>query len=635
MVARKGGSVVAQEQAENGVTRKKKAAHRTRHPRRKPSARAFLRWWWSATVPQLGAAEAERRGRAHGASSLLLGMIGAMLLAGLLWIGLMALGYVPIEYTVLGGWMLGLTICEGAVLFLRRNHLAIAGILVVAASLASGLLAILMRGPLLDTASVSLLMVLLVPVIVAFVFLRPVAGLAVAALVVALMPLILFAMPWSGSLQELIVLPGGWALALLPEVSGLLLGIFGYLWSRSISRGYERATRATLEAEAYWGHLPLLLDTVRESTERIEVTLKQVAEGKSDMRIPQVRDAALARIASRINSLLDERQRPAQSLSREQVAILHRRAHQIAVRLVALREGTIPDWPAPDGSPLDEIIQALADWRPSAQRAGANLHTDIPSAHESAALREQLQAAYASGQREFYDLHLVGADLSDMDLPGVELVRANLVGVSLSDVDFTGSCLREAVLIRADLSGAHLANAELADANLTGAQLGTADLSGADCSGAVLDGVNLTGADLQNANLTHARLERAEMHKAELTGADLSGALLLYARLHRATLIAANLEQAVMIGAHVTFAVLTMANLRGADLTDADLHGADLSDADLRGANLTGADLTGGNLSGANLDGAILAGADLTDAVLDIGGNGSLTSRGASVESAL
>lgn len=73
---------------------------------------------------------------------------------------------------------------------------------------------------------------------------------------------------------------------------------------------------------------------------------------------------------------------------------------------------------------------------------------------------EQVRAAYASGERDFSNRNLAGADLQDADLQGS---------------NFSG----------ADLSGANLSRANLSQANLHGASL----------SGAVLEHVNLSGAD--------------------------------------------------------------------------------------------------------------------------------------------
>jgi uncharacterized protein YjbI with pentapeptide repeats len=101
---------------------------------------------------------------------------------------------------------------------------------------------------------------------------------------------------------------------------------------------------------------------------------------------------------------------------------------------------------------------------------------------------------------------LLGADLSDANLPRANLNHTNLAGTTLT---------------RANLSGAKFENANLMFANL----------SGADLSSAYLGITNLL-----SANLTRANLSRAGLQLANLLGADLSGAIVTEQQLKEAGL---------------------------------------------------------------------------------------------------
>ena len=183
--------------------------------------------------------------------------------------------------------------------------------------------------------------------------------------------------------------------------------------------------------------------------------------------------------------------------------------------------------------------------------------------------QEKLLKGYKQGRRCFYNLCLIGVDLSFQDLSGIHLDGANLT--------------------RADLTGSSLEQASLWGANLTSCQLKGANLSHA----------HLGQACLQGANLQSANLSSASLREANLFGANLRGAVVTKAFLFKSNLEAANLCEAVFTGAF-----LSKANLNRAFVSQSNLWwrrcktGIKLSNraTNFKNATLTGAIMPDGKL---------------------------------------
>ncbi len=75
---------------------------------------------------------------------------------------------------------------------------------------------------------------------------------------------------------------------------------------------------------------------------------------------------------------------------------------------------------------------------------------------------EELQKLYATGERNFQGITLVG-----LDLKGITLAEVNLTGSDLSNANFTRANLSNVILTDANLSGVNLREADLGDASLT------------------------------------------------------------------------------------------------------------------------------------------------------------------------
>jgi uncharacterized protein YjbI with pentapeptide repeats len=123
--------------------------------------------------------------------------------------------------------------------------------------------------------------------------------------------------------------------------------------------------------------------------------------------------------------------------------------------------------------------------------------------------RQELLERYASGERNFGDVDLRGAQLDGVILSGVQLRGADLGGASLNGANLWGADLTGAQLENASLSGTDLRRARLVGANLRGADLSEALLVSANLRGALLRGTNLRGANLYCAQLSAAEQQVA------------------------------------------------------------------------------------------------------------------------------
>jgi uncharacterized protein YjbI with pentapeptide repeats len=225
----------------------------------------------------------------------------------------------------------------------------------------------------------------------------------------------------------------------------------------------------------------------------------------------------------------------------------------------------------------------------------------------------------------FCQLPLQQADLAGVDLAGADLHSANLAGADLHSANLAGADLIGVSVVKANLAkvclaGAHLnadlRNAHLVGADLTGMDLHGASLAGANLAGADLHGTNLARADLHGASLAGANLAKADLHDTNLARANLAGADLHGANLREANLAGVDLYDTNLEGANLFLVNLVKVNLPRARLAGADLHSANLEGADLGAALLEGADLRGANLAEADLRGAVLSGANLSGANL-------------------
>jgi uncharacterized protein YjbI with pentapeptide repeats len=173
-----------------------------------------------------------------------------------------------------------------------------------------------------------------------------------------------------------------------------------------------------------------------------------------------------------------------------------------------------------------------------------------PFANLEAAEVSQKSATWSGEKEKDQDIdHVVGGQLSRVDLRYASASHAFFAGADLRGADLRAADLSAADLRRADLEDADLSMASLSDANLRGANLVYArlfetGLAYADLRGGVLKDTNLIGAFLYRADLRGVDLSRAELSNADLQQANLSGADLRRTHLDNATLDYTNLTSA-------------------------------------------------------------------------------------------
>lgn len=591
---------------------------------RSRTVHAALAWWWRKTAqhaaPDATFAEKERARRARLGSGLLLGLMALSLAVLLTTLGLARAGVMRVDASIPFGSVLSLAVCVAALLLNRRGHVTAAGLtLFVATDAALGCALLVSASP----VAAALLQTLVASELVAVAFFAPWGVWPAALINSALLAAAFTLMPYSSSASRLDAGEVIAAIAVQAATAAVLA-----LTMSSTAAARKEAESAAMVAEAEWRYAAEQSLALFEDARKLSGTLEAHAAGDYTARAPVLESAPMARIGMRLNQLFDWFERFADV--RFQMIQVEDDARRVVDALRTLRSGRDPVWPEPSGTPLDTVFEALRgatawdgedDPMPlPAPVTPVVLSTSFENMAEAdvadGVAERQLTGEYAAGRRDFRGVRLIGASLSDVDLPEIDLREAKLIGAGLDDADLTAANLSGAILVRADLSGAHLSGSLLVEAALLGARLVTADLSGADCSRANFADADLSGANLHNTVLTSVALDEADLSKADLHGADLSAASLRRARLSGTTLVAANLHDARLEGAKLTGASLSMADLHGANLTDADLHSADLADADFTGANLSGADLSDASLEGADLRDADLRGADLRGARL-------------------
>jgi hypothetical protein len=115
--------------------------------------------------------------------------------------------------------------------------------------------------------------------------------------------------------------------------------------------------------------------------------------------------------------------------------------------------------------------------------------------------------------------------------------------------------------VQVDLTNAHLVGADLTDIDLRHSNLKNANLSFS----------RLFNTDLSHSNLQHAILNNTSLESANLTGANLSYASIIKGNFEMAVLHAANLCNAVLKGADLDWALFGGTIFGDTDLTEAEV----------------------------------------------------------------
>ena len=163
--------------------------------------------------------------------------------------------------------------------------------------------------------------------------------------------------PAFGEIDRELAVWGWWGMVNRHVALALFAAFFGWLGARSVDLAIRRADRA--EEIAAMEHV--LADQKRQLDVGIRQILEthvRVANGDFNARAPLTQDNVLFQIAASLNNLLNRLGRAGQSeyLYQRTVAEIAR----LRDSLRAAKSGRAPLWPAPSGTPVDELLQVIA-----------------------------------------------------------------------------------------------------------------------------------------------------------------------------------------------------------------------------------------------------------------------------------
>lgn len=177
-------------------------------------------------------------------------------------------------------------------------------------------------------------------------------------------------MPHTPALDDLIASNNALQAFAGPVLVQVIVAFVAYLWAQSVHSALRRADRAE--------ELALMEQRELERTHELEEGVRellavhvQLANGNFQVRTPAIRNPLLWQIGSSLNNLIARFARLAQA----DYAVTQTRqdAGRLAEAIRGARAGIPPNWPTPSGSPLDEVVAALAgvEGRSAAPRAPA------------------------------------------------------------------------------------------------------------------------------------------------------------------------------------------------------------------------------------------------------------------------
>lgn len=319
---------------------------------------ALLDWWLRLTAPATPPASARfetrewaRRGRL--VSVLLLAFLAIE--AGALWLYVVVDDDHPLMKVAL---LAALGVALLAALLNRMGEVAWAGLLLVAlADLPAVGIPATAFGGRLDVLHLGALYLLTGSELVSASVLAPASVFVVALVNSAIVVALLAFMPHTPALAAILATNNAPQAYAGPIALQLIVAIVAFLWARSALTALRRADRAeelaALERrEIERGH------EIEEGVRQLLEVHVRMANGDFSARVPLARNAPLWRIGVSLNNLIARFARLA-----DVDALLARtrgEARRLAEAVVAWRAGQRPDWPAPSGGPLDEVIAALS-----------------------------------------------------------------------------------------------------------------------------------------------------------------------------------------------------------------------------------------------------------------------------------
>ncbi|HET9111419.1 MAG TPA: hypothetical protein VFN78_11380 [Ktedonobacterales bacterium] len=200
-------------------------------------------------------------------------------------------------------------------------------------------------------------------VLVAASVLAPWSVFAVAAVNCALVAGLILGMSHTAAFDQLLASNNAQQAFAGPLLMQAIVALVAYSWARSVLVALRRADRAEEIAALEWRELERTRE-LEQGVRELLATHVQLANGDFQARVQPIRNPLLWQIGSSLNMLVARFARLAQ------VDFLLRRteqeAHALAENIRVARVGRAPLWPAPSGTPLDEVIGALTDETPGA-----------------------------------------------------------------------------------------------------------------------------------------------------------------------------------------------------------------------------------------------------------------------------
>lgn len=326
-------------------------------PQRRVSGGGPLGWWQALTAPDdpspsadFAARERARRGRL--ASVLLLVMLAVVL--GAMWQYLIVDDDHPAMKVVLA---VALALVVVAGLLNRAGSITASGLLlVVLADLPLAAVPATAQDGQLDVLAVESFYLLAGSILVAASLLAPWGTFVVGFINSALMGITIVALPHTAALSELLASNDGQQALAGPVLMQLIVAVVAFLWARSTLSALRRADRAE-EIAALERREAERTYELEEGVQQLLAVHVQLANGNFNVRAPTVRNRMLWQIGNSLNNLIGRLGRLAQAdfvLRRTQDE-----AHNLAGAVQAQRGGHQVIWPAPSGTPLDEVLVAL------------------------------------------------------------------------------------------------------------------------------------------------------------------------------------------------------------------------------------------------------------------------------------
>jgi hypothetical protein len=195
-------------------------------------------------------------------------------------------------------------------------------------------------------------------VLVAASVLEPWSVFVVAAINGALMSGLILGMSHTAAFDQLLASNNAQQAFAGPLLMQVVVALVAYFWARSVLVALKRADRAEEIAELERRELERTRE-LEQGARELLATHVQLANGDFQARVQPIRNPLLWQIGSSLNMLIARFGRLAQMDF--QLRRTEQEARLLAENIRVARAGRSPVWPAPSGTPIDEVIVALTD----------------------------------------------------------------------------------------------------------------------------------------------------------------------------------------------------------------------------------------------------------------------------------